>query len=235
MFLAQVELEDAGGWFISNQHSSAESRGCQDGHRWEKVERTLDDGFTYFYHVCKICHQTIYTGSELEKIMDYSDTHLFLSVEDWTLLLLFVNGQYIAGITHYMKMLFLAFCEFSPRHNIPSENPGFYGYKYGPYSDRIDEAIDFLIQEGYIRAEGRKSSSKERFFITEKGSRKGEIIYDKLQQEKQVDLCTFRQYWDTKTTRAICKYVYAKYPEFTDDSVILKDLFPERTLHRKRG
>ena len=30
-------------------------------------------------------------------------------------------------------MLFLIFHEFAAKFDIPTENPGFYGYKYGPY------------------------------------------------------------------------------------------------------
>lgn len=209
---------------------------CQDRHDWEKTERKLEDGFTYFYYVCKNCHRTIYTGPQLKKIQIYSKNHLFFTVENWVLLLLYVNNQYIAGITHYMKMLFLIFYEFVAKYKIPSENPGFYSYKYGPYSDRIDSAIEFLIECGYIKIEGKpKSSSKERFYITTKGKNKGKQLCGKLSFQQKKALKEFRKRWDQKTTKAISKYVYANYPEFTDKSIILNDLFPGRLLNRRRG
>jgi hypothetical protein len=160
-----------------------------------------------------------------------------LFVEDWVLLLLYVGHRYIAGITHYQKMLFLIFYEFAPEHNIPTENPGFYGYKYGPYSARIDAAIDLLIQYEYINTEGRKSSSKERFSITPMGELRGKEIFEQLSEEQQKSLIAFRDYWDQKPTSAILKYVYSnkKYAKFIKRSVILSRLFPGKKLYRRRG
>jgi len=210
-------------------------------HTWERVERTLDDGFSYYYFICKECHEVGFPGPQLQSLQDYSKANLFLVVQDWVLLLLYAgheyNREYIAGITHYQKMLFLIFYEFAPKFSIPTENPGFYGYKYGPYSSQIDAAIDFLIQYGYITTKGRKSSSKERFYITAKGKDKGNMIFNKLSKEQQQGLIEFRKFWDQKTTNAICKYIYAKqkYEKFIDKSLILSDLFPGKKLHRRRG
>ena len=93
------------------------------------------------------------------------------------------------------------------------------------------------IQYDYIITEGRKSSSKERFYITDKGKKKGNIIFNKLSVDQQMALMEFRKYWDQKTTKAICKYVYAKpeYEKFLDKSLIIDDLFPGRKLYRRRG
>lgn len=221
---------------MSNPHKDMDDSGHGD-HAWEKVERTLEDGFSYYYMICKGCHIVRFPGHQLQSLQDYSKQNLFIFVEDWVLLLLYAGHEYISGITHYQKMLFLIFYEFVPEFNIPTENPGFYGYKYGPYSDRIDVAIEFLIQHGYIRAEGRKSSSKERFYITDNGKEKGRKIFNKLSEEQQEELIKFRKFWDQKTTKAILKYVYAKpqYKKFLDKSLILSELFPGRKLYRKRG
>lgn len=218
---------------MSNLHKADD---CQDRHKWQKEERELGDGFHYYYYICKKCHMVKYPGPELQKIQEYSEKKLFLSVEDWVLLLLYA-GKYIAGITHYQKMLFLVFYELAPKENIPTENPCFYGYKYGPYSQRIDEAIDFLIKFEYIHDEGRKSSSKERFYITSKGKKKGKIIFDKLSKKQQNAIREFRIYWDQKTTKGLLKYIYSnlEYKSFLVKSKIIKDLFPGVTIYRRRG
>lgn len=219
-----------------NPHKDKYNSGHSD-HAWEKAEHTLENGFSYYYFICKKCHDVRYPGTQLQMLQDYSKENLFIFVQDWVLLLLYAGHEYIAGITHYQKMLFLIFYEFTPKFNIPTENPGFYGYKYGPYSDRIDAAIEFLIQQGYIKAMGRKSSSKERFHITDKGKEKGRKIFNKLSEEQQQALVVFRKFWDQKTTKAICKYIYAKpeYEKFLDKSLILSELFAGRKLYRKRG
>lgn len=211
--------------------------GSDHRHLWKKEERTLYDGFSYYYMVCRICHEVRFPAFQLQRLQDYSKTHQFLFVEDWVLVLLYAGHRYIAGITHYQKMLFLIFYEFAPDKHIPTENPGFYGYKYGPYSARIDAAINFLIQYGYITTEGRKSSSKERFSITQIGEARGKEIFEKLSKEQQESLSAFRDYWDQKPTSAILKYVYSnkKYAKFIKRSVILSRLFPGKKLHRRRG
>lgn len=221
---------------MSNQHKNKSGR-CHDDHAWKMEERKLSDGFSYYYYICETCHEVRFPGSELQKIQDYSKDNLFLFVQDWALLLLYAGHRYIAGITHYQKMLFLIFYEFAQDYDIPTENPCFYGYKYGPYSARIDQAIGFLVENGYIRTEGRKSSSKELFYITDKGKKKGVKLFAKLSNKQQTALKEFRKYWDQKTTKALCKYIYAnpKYSEFLDKSLILDDLFPGRKLNRRRG
>ena len=221
---------------MSNQHKGR-NRVTHPPHAWEQVERSLDDQFSYHYHICKVCHEIHYPGPQLQKIQDYSKENLFLFVEDWVILLLYSGHEYISGITHYQKMLFLIFKEFIPKHSIPSENPGFYGYKYGPYSARIDEAIDHMMKYEYIRAIGRKSTKKERFYIIEKGKQKGEALLNRLSKEQQKELTSFRVYWDQKTTKSLLKYIYSnpEYSEYLDKSLILNDLFPGRTLYRRRG
>lgn len=221
---------------MSNPHRNKKELSHVE-HTWEKVERTLDDGFSYYYLDCKKCHEVRFPGPQLQSLQDYSKENLFVFVQDWILLLLYGGHEYIAGITHYQKMLFIIFYEFVPKYDIPSENPGFYGYKYGPYSARIDTAIEFLIQNNYITVKGRKSSSKERFYITEKGKSKGKMIYDKLSTKQKQALVEFRKFWDQKTTKAICKYIYAKpeYEKYLDKSLILDELFPNRKLYRRRG
>jgi uncharacterized protein YwgA len=211
-------------------------------HVWEKEERTLEDGFSYYYWVCKVCDEVVFPGPQLENLFNYAKANVFLFVEDWVLLLLYAgikHTMYIAGITQYQKMLFLIYKEFIPKYKIPSENPGFYGYLYGPFSARIDAAVNFLIQRGYIRTEGLKSSSTEHFIITEKGEDRGkEIFEEKLSSKEQREaLQAFREKWDKLGTRAICKYIYSnpEYEEYIKNSIILSRLFPGRKLYRRRG
>jgi hypothetical protein len=206
-------------------------------HNWAKDVHELKDGFEYYYMICSDCHSVKFPGVELQKLQDYAKKNTFMFVQDWVLLLLYAGHEYIAGITHYQKMLFLIYKEFIPNYDIPSENPGFYGYKYGPFSARIDEAIDFLIEYGYINTKGRKSTSKELFMITDKGKQRGQEIFKRLDINQQESVREFRKHWDQKTTNAILKYVYSQpsYANYLDKSRILGDLFPGIKLHRKRG
>jgi hypothetical protein len=210
-------------------------------HAWKKEERWLADGFYYYYFICRECHEVRFPAIQLQRLQDYSKEHLFLFVEDWILLLLYAGREfsgrkYIAGITMYQKMLFLIFNQIAPQNNIPTENPGFYGYKYGPYSARIDAAIDLLIQYGFIKTRNRRSSSTERFIITSTGKKRGKELFDKLSASQKNALLNFRKYWSQKTAKAICKEIYAnpQYKDYIQESIILDYLFPGRILHRKQ-
>ena len=203
---------------------------------WEKQEHALEDGFSYYYYVCQECQEVVYPAPQLQRLHDYAKTNLFLFVDEWVLLLIYAGHEYIAGITLFQKMLFLIYMEFIPKYKIPSENPGFFGYLYGPYSAEIDETIDFLIQEEYIITKGTKSSSMEHFYLTDKGKNRAKKVFDRLSKEQQKALAEFRWFWDTKGPTAIMKNIYAnqKYREFIKRSIILTRLFPGRKLSRKR-
>jgi len=204
-------------------------------HIWEKSTHKLEDDFSYYYMICNQCHKVRFPAIELQKILDYSKENLFLLVEDWVLLLPFVNDKYIAGITRYQKMLFLIYKKFIIEEEIPTENPGFYGYKYGPYSIRIDHAIENMIRNGYIEKKGRKSSQREIFSITNDGKNRAKKIHNRLSKKQQDALSAFRKYWDQKSIKGILKYIYANYKDYTRKSLILRNVFPDRVLYRKRG
>jgi hypothetical protein len=215
-------------------------------HKWQKQERKLKDDFKYFYYQCSLCHDVKYPAPELQKIFDYKREHLFLTVPDVALLLLFVGTKYpeyrdkplknyIPGITFYQKLMFLFYKEIVQEYDIPTENPGFYGYKYGPYSDKIDNSIHVLIESGLIKTIGRKSTKKEKFYLTEKGIVKGKEIFNKLSSNQKNKILDFRLRWDEKKLVGLKKYVYSRYKEYTNESVILSELFPGRKLFRRRG
>jgi len=215
-------------------------------HSWKKQERMLGKKFKYHYYQCDHCHLVRYPGEELQKIFDYKKKHLFLTVHDSLILLLYVGKKYneykinpkknyIPGITFYQKLMFLFFMEIAQKYKIPTENPGFYGYKYGPFSDTIDMAIELMIDNNIIKTIGKKSSNNERFYLTEKGEKIGEDSYTKLSEEQKEAILQFRLYWDEKKLVGLMKYVYSNYDSFTKQSVILKELFPGRKLYRRRG
>lgn len=218
---------------MSNQQTKRKRKAHQ--HRWVIEDRKLVSDFTYYYSICEICHLVRYPAIELQKLYDYSVKNLFFFVEDWVIVLLYAGNHYIAGITHYQKMLFLIFKEFAPKYGIPSENLGFFGYKYGPYSARIDATINYMVQNKFIHKKGRKSTKKEIFTLTEKGTERAIEKYKKLNKEQKQELKKFRKYWDQKKTKSLISYVYNKYPKYTKESLILNDVFPDWKLHRKRG
>ena len=130
-------------------------------HKFKKVEREIE-GLKYYYHQCEKCFRVDYPLPQLQKLYDYSKIHQFMFIQDWMLALMYTNPEApIVGITNFEKMLFLTLMEFAQEYNIPTENAGFRGYKYGPYSERIEDILISLEEVGLIKSEGRRGTKGE--------------------------------------------------------------------------
>ncbi len=203
-------------------------------HSYEKKTVTLDDGFTYFYYQCPQCAEVEYPPRQAQLLLDYSKDHLFMFVEDWILVWMSIDIDSIlppvTGITALQKQMVILIFELAPRNNIPSENPGFKAYKFGPYTERIDRAVQSLDSAGYIFSKGRLNTKGERFYLTEKGMEKGTSLLSRLDESTVSDLHTLKRELQQFTLDGLETYVYSKYPEYTDRSKIF-----ERVLHRKRA
>ena len=200
----------------------------------EKKTVKLPDGFTYYYYQCPKCSRVEYPLKQAQALIDYSKDHLFMFVEDWILAWMAVSDSDvyapIPGITTIQKQMVIIIREFAPEHDMPSENPGFKAYKFGPYTERIDRAIDSLYKAGYIYSKGRINTKSERFYLTENGIEKGKNILSGLPSDVIEDLISLKRDLQQFTLQGIETYVYSKYPEYTDESEIF-----ERVLHRKRS
>jgi uncharacterized protein YwgA len=197
-------------------------------HKWEVVERSIP-GLSYYYNQCAICHQVAFPIPQMQKLWEYSKTRQFLFIHDWVLALLYSGEMPMIGITSFEKQLFLTFMEFAQKHEIPTENPGFRGYKFGPYSERIEDVIISLEEGGLIRTEGRRGTEGEYFMLTEEGKTKAKQSFEKLTSEQQKDFRDARRNWHQLGTSGLEKLVYRKYPDFTKESLVV-----ERVLHKRR-
>lgn len=201
---------------------------------YERKEVELPDGFTYHYDQCPICGNVEYSIGQAQKLIDYAKTHIFMFVEDWILawMAVKVGGGYapVPGITAMQKQLFILTFEFAPQHDIPTENPGYRAYKYGPYAHRIDRALQTLDEMGLVRSKGRIGTNQERFYLTESGQERGEKLLSRFDEGSKKDLEALKADIQQFTLDGLLNYVYSRYPEYTDESEIF-----ERVLHRKRS
>jgi uncharacterized protein YwgA len=129
------------------------------------------------------------------------------------LILLILNEGKVSGKTKLQKEVFLAWKEIIKDHLV---DPLFHPDYYGPYSDLIEDAIEQLKLEGYIKT-AAIGEGHATYFITEKGKKKvREILENKkfiskfmqILKEKKID-------WDEWSSKGILIYVYRKYPEYT--------------------
>ncbi|MCL2510200.1 MAG: hypothetical protein FWF07_03880 [Methanomassiliicoccaceae archaeon] len=193
-------------------------------------EVVLADGFRYSYYQCEKCSRVEYDPEQVQRLIDYARAHQYMFVSDWILSWLYVGGDApVSGITMLQKQMFIVLYEFAQSHDIPSENPGFRAYKFGPYTETIDRNIESLMSIGLVESRGRINSNNERFILTERGKVAGKESLEKLTQEQSAGLERLRRDLQQFDSKGIMTYVYTHYQDYTDKSVVF-----ERTLHRRR-
>ncbi|HEX9908392.1 MAG TPA: hypothetical protein VGB78_08020 [Thermoplasmata archaeon] len=198
-------------------------------HKFQKVERSVDH-LQYFYYQCKECYKVQYPVLELQKLWDYSKTNQFMFLHDWALAILYALPNVpVFGITSFVKQMFLATMEFAQEEKIPSENPGFRAYNFGPYAERIEDVVIALEDGGLVHVFGIKSPNGQRFELSDKGKQIAKTSFGKLNTEQQAKLRLQRVNWNQWGVDGLEKYIYRKWPKYTDKSHVL-----DRVLHRRR-
>jgi hypothetical protein len=200
-------------------------------HDYENIQRDIPD-LHYSYLQCRICHKVIYPIPEYQKLVDYSKSHQFMFIHDWALTLLYVQPMPMVGITSYVKQLFLVLVEFAPEHHIPTENPGFIAYKYGPYADRVVDVILGLIEARLIETKGRRGTVGEYFLLTSIGKEIASKSCNKLTEHQKKELSDLRLDWHQMGTTGLINYIYRKYPDYAAESEIIDRVLRERRMGR---
>ncbi|MBX3728535.1 MAG: hypothetical protein KF858_05055 [Candidatus Sumerlaeia bacterium] len=124
----------------------------------------------------------------------------------------------------------------------------FFAWNFGPFSKEVYDDLMFFILRGFIDREestaevlpeaaaewdewmnmstseaedgGFSEYEEQEFRLSEKGLRFAKELYDSLSPEQRTTLKTFKTKMNTASLRAILKYVYETYPDFTTQSQI---------------
>jgi len=154
---------------------------------------------------------------------------LVLTLPDVVLLLLAAQrDKPIYSRIVLFKEVFLTYKEILSNYKdrIITEDPGFFGYKFGPYSYNLVEVLEQLSWSGYIIRRGRRSTRTETFLVTEAGVKRVKELMEKLPEELLDEIKAKRKGWDQLGVDGILRYVYTKYPEYKRESV-LKNKYKE--------
>lgn len=144
------------------------------------------------------------------------------SVKDSLLLLLGVDPDIPLKKTLLMKESFLFEKELSHELNLNLESFQFFPYRFGPYSNLIDDALNSM--EGLIII-GR--GNKKEITLTAEGKREAQKLLDSLSSSTVESLRFKRIGWDQFGNKGILKRVYTDYPIFTVKSEIKDEVLGE--------
>jgi hypothetical protein len=178
-----------------------------------------------------------------------SDTTEPLETDDAIVLVLGAPGGkerkgYLEGVTRLEKLIFLLERE-TPVRDWMTEKADFSSYRFGPFSSKVYEAADTLAAAGLIRDSASRATDVEdrwesvtalmderdvdpyttrTFELTDRGAKYYGALLKELPPEAEDVLASFKKRFGRLPLRQLVRYVYERYPEFTDKSEIRDDI-----------
>jgi hypothetical protein len=147
---------------------------------------------------------------------------------------------YLEGITRLEKLIFLLERE-TPAREWLTDDADFRSWRFGPFSSKVYQAADTLAAANLIRdsasiahnAEDRWESltglmdkddvdpyTTRTFELTDRGERYYRALLEDLPPNAEQILSQFKQRFAGLPLRQLVRYVYERYPQFTDKSEI---------------
>jgi hypothetical protein len=149
----------------------------------------------------------------------------------------------ISGITRLEKLLFLLDKE-SPLGQRLTEAPEFVAHNFGPFSSKVYQAVEMLEAAELVTDSASLSGSAEDswemnqfisdepdsryttrdFELTERGRRYYAALLKDLPPDTEAIVKRLKDQFGGLPLRQLIRYVYTKYEDFTENSVIRDDI-----------
>jgi uncharacterized protein len=151
---------------------------------------------------------------------------------------------YLEGVTRLEKLLFLLERE-TPLRDWLTEKADFRSHRFGPFSSKIYQAVDTLAAAQMVRDSAKGAPTTEdrwealnvlmddedvdpyttrTFELTERGRRYYGVLIEELPVDAERTLATFKSRFAHLPLRQLVRYVYERYPQFTDKSEIRDEI-----------
>ena len=149
----------------------------------------------------------------------------------------------INGITRLEKLIFLVERESSFKELL-AESADFEPYNFGPFSQTVYKAVGYLSSYGLITDTGIITSSTDdawaqhavigierddpyatrNFILSEAGKRYYRALSEEIPQKLLDELAEFKNEFGSLPTRQLIRYVYRRYPDMTERSLIRDEI-----------
>lgn len=145
---------------------------------------------------------------------------------------------HLDGVTRLEKLVFLLERE-TPVRSWITEAADFRSDRFGPFSAKIYQAVEKLSNAGLLLDSAQVADNEEdrwesvnllgdepdpyttrTFELTDRGMRYYRALIELLPQTAEETLRSFKERFGTLPLRQLVRYVYERYPEFTDKSEI---------------
>jgi uncharacterized protein len=166
-----------------------------------------------------------------------------IETDDIVVLLLGAPGGgdepgHLDGVTRLEKLVFLLEHE-TPARSWATELADFRSHRFGPFSAKIYQAVDTLWAYELLKDSARVSDNTEdrweavnvvgedldpyttrTFDLTDRGFKYYAALIAELPSDAEGVLTRFKERFASLPLRQLVRYVYERYPEFTDKSEI---------------
>jgi len=151
---------------------------------------------------------------------------------------------HLEGVTRLEKLIFLLERE-TPVRDWLTEKADFRSHRFGPFSSKIYQAADTLAAASMLRDSAKDAKTQEDgweavnmlmddedvdayttrvFDLTDRGRRYYEKLLEDLPPNAEATLAQFKDKFGNLPLRQLVRYVYTRYPQFTDKSEIRDEI-----------
>ena len=170
-----------------------------------------------------------------------------IEVDDAIVLLLGAKSKFpslsgrIKGITRMEKLIFLLEKE-TQIGELLTEDPEFHAHNFGPFSSKIYQAVETLEAAELIQEKINYSGSTDdtwetvnivgedapfanrEFTLTDRGRRYFQVLCKGLEESVLEEVSRIKDRFASIPLRQLVRYVYTKYPEYTEKSIIKEEI-----------
>jgi len=150
----------------------------------------------------------------------------------------------LEGITRLEKLIFLLERE-TPARDWMTAKTDFRSYRFGPFSSKVYQAVDSLAAADIVRDSAKKSDDNadrwesvsalmeegdldpyttRDFVLTDRGKDYYAALLRELPPNAEQVLNEFKKRFASLPLRQLVRYVYERYPQFTDKSEIREEI-----------
>ena len=192
-------------------------------HMFKLVKKEICPGFIAEVEVCEECGLTLIHPRDAEILLSTKDKEDdILKIKDIIILLLGLYPEIPLKETLMMKEAFLLEKEVSSEINLNIESLNFYPYKFGPFSDSIENNLREI--DGDLVQVEVLDSGKKLIKLTEQGKIQANKIIEQLPKSKVNKLKYKLRGWDNSGNIGILRKVYRNYPVYATKSKIKDDI-----------
>jgi len=118
-----------------------------------------------------------------------------------------------------MKGMFIFSMEAPEKWLATYERYQFIPYSWGPYSKALDDSLNRLVQDGYIKISKMAGKSWDYYYLSDKGREEAQKLAKTLPPDARTYLRKVRDFVLRVDFTTLLDTVYKKYPEYATKSV----------------